>query len=160
MRRCARAATIINGMKPEKIGRAVGIGLRVAGRIAGERMAASAEAAGTAQNPVAEIARQTRLAQEDAKQAAGQMAGQAARGTARGLGGFLRPFGRVGGIVMLEVTGLFFLIFVPVFISRGLWPIRADWAHGPEHTKFLAYVGLTAVFLYLGISSFWRAHKK
>jgi hypothetical protein len=147
-------------MKPEKIGRAVGIGLRVAGRVAGERMAASAQAAGTSQNPVAEIARQTQLAREDAKHAAGQMAGQATRGVARGVGGFLRPFRRVGGIVLLEVTGLFFLIFVPVFISRGLWPIRADYAHGPQHMKFLAYVGLTLLFLYLGVSSFWRARKR
>lgn len=60
----------------------------------------------------------------------------------------------------LEVTGLFFLIFVPVFIWRGMWPIHAQYAHGPEHMKFLAYLGLTLVFLYLGVSSFWRAHKR
>lgn len=147
-------------MKPEKIGRTLGIGLRLAGRMAGERITASAQAAGNSTHPVAEIARQTQLAKEDAKHAAGEMAGQAARGAARGLGGFLRPFGRVGGIVWLEVTGLFFLIFVPVFIGRGMWPIRADYAHGPAHMRFLAYAGLTLVFLYLGVSSFWRARKR
>jgi hypothetical protein len=146
------AATIINGMKPETVGRTLGIGLRVAGRIAGQHMAARAQAAPAAPQPVVEAAVRNR--------AAGQAAGQASRGVARGVGGFLRPFRRVGGILWLEVSGVFFLIFVPVFISRGLWPMRASYLHGPDHWKFLAYVGLTLGFLYLGVSSFWRAHKR
>ncbi len=139
-------------MKPQTIGRTLGIGLRVAGRIAGQHMAAQAQAATSAPHPAAGAAVRNR--------AAGQAAGQASRGIARGLGGFLRPFRRVGGILWLEVSGVFFLIFVPVFVWRGLWPTRASYLHGPEHVKFLAYVGLTLVFLYLGVSSFWRAHKK
>jgi hypothetical protein len=79
---------------------------------------------------------------------------------ARGVGGFLRPFRRLGGILWLEVTGVFFLIFVPVFFWRGIWPTRANWAHGPDHWKFLVYAVLTLVFLYLGISSFWRARRR
>ena len=38
------ADTIIDEMKPYKIGRVVGMGLRVAGKIAGEQMAARANA--------------------------------------------------------------------------------------------------------------------
>ena len=76
------------------------------------------------------------------------------------MGGFLRPFGRIGGILWLEVTGVFFLIFVPVFAWRGMWPVRASYAHGPEHWKFLVFTGLTLVFLYLSVSSFWRARRK
>ena len=91
---------------------------------------------------------------------AGQTASRARGGILRGVGGFLRPFGRVGGILWLEVTGVFFLIFVPVFAWRGMWPARASYLHGPEHLKFLVYTGLALVFLYLGVSSFWRAAKK
>ena len=34
--------------------------------------------------------------------------------------------------------------------------MRANYAHGPDHWKFVAYVGLTLGFLYLGVSSFWQ----
>jgi hypothetical protein len=132
----------------------LGTGLRVAGRMAGERVAASANAAvnGTAsQQPSAEVAAQTR--------AAGQTAGQATRGIARGVGGFLRPFRRVGGIVWLEVTGVFFFLFVVVF-ARALWMYRASYAQGPDHQKFLVSAPLLLVFLYLSVSSFWRARHR
>ena len=80
-------------------------------------------------------------------------------GVARGVGGFLRPFRRVGGILWLEVTGAFFLLPVVVFAPK-LWSTRASWAHGPDHRTFLLTAGVMAVFLYLGVSSFWRARKR
>jgi len=141
-------------MKPQTIGRALGIGLRVGGQIIGQRIAGTGQPIPVSPAPqaVAGIGQDSR--------AAGRTAGQTSRGVARGVSGFLRPFRRVGGILWLEVSGVFFLIFVPVFISRGLWPMRANYAHGPDHWKFVAYVGLTLGFLYLGVSSFWRAHKR
>jgi hypothetical protein len=140
-------------MKPHSIGRTLGIGLRVAGRIASQSAAAHAQAAAnTPQFQPAAAAGQ--------RPAAGQATRKTARGVTRGLGGFLRPFGRIGGILWLEVTGVFFLIFVPVFAWRGMWPVRASYAHGPEHWKFLVFTGLTLVFLYLSVSSFWRARRK
>ena len=138
-------------MKPYVIGRVVGMGLRVAGRVAGQHMAASA--------PAPQSGVQGRSAGQAATQAT-RVAGQATKNVARGVGGFLRPFRRVGGIIWLEVTGVFFLIFVPVFIWRGLWPARASYLHGPDHWRFLVFAGLTLVFLYLGVSSFWRAGRK
>ena len=90
--------------------------------------------------------------------AAGQATGNVTKGLARGAGGFLRPFGRVGRTVLLEVTGVFFFLFVFVF-ARTLWTLRASAAHGPDHAKFLVAVCLMAVFLYLTISSFWRARR-
>jgi len=119
-------------MKPLKLGRILGTGLRVAGRIAGQRIAAGAQV---------------------------QAAGPAASNLARGVGCFLRPFRRVGGIVWLEVTGVFFLLFVPVF-AQALWSTRNSYAHGPGHQKFLVSAAMTAVFLYLGLSSFWRARRR
>jgi hypothetical protein len=100
----------------------------------------------------------------DQNRAAGQAAAratvQASRSVSRGVGGFLRPFRRVGGILWLEVTGVLFLIFVPVFVWRGVWPARASYLHGPDHWRFLAFTGLALVFLYLGVSSFWRASRR
>jgi hypothetical protein len=149
------AATIITKMRPENIGRALGIGLRVAGRIAGQRMAgdpqnAQARSAATA-HAVAGAGVRGR--------ADGHAAGRATAGLARGVGGFLRPFRRIGGILWLEVTGVFFLLPVVVFAPK-LWNTRASWAHGPDHRTFLLTAGVMAVFLYLGVSSFWRARKR
>jgi uncharacterized membrane protein YadS len=65
----------------------------------------------------------------------------------------------VGGILWLEVTGAFFFLFALVF-SQTLWRMRASFNHGPDHQRFLIAAAMTAVFLYLGISSFWRARKR
>jgi hypothetical protein len=140
-------------MKPQTIGRVLGTGLRVAGRMAGERVAASAKSAANApaSQPSAEAAAQSR--------AGGRAAGKATKNISRGIGGFLRPFSRVGGIVWLEVTGVFFFLFVIVF-TRALWMYRASVVQGPDHQKFLVSVPLLLVFLYLSVSSFWRARHK
>jgi hypothetical protein len=139
-------------MKPHSIGRVLGIGLRVAGRIAGQRVTAGAQAAANApvQTPV-DISAQSR--------SAGQVAGRATRGVAGGIGGFIRPFRRVGGILWLEVTGVFFLLPVIVF-APNLWRVRASWLHGPDHKTFLVTTLVMVVFFYLGVTSFWRAHRK
>jgi hypothetical protein len=132
------------GMKPMKIGRVLGVGVRVAGRIAGERMAAShppaTQATGTAQ-------------------ARARTAGRTAVGVARGAKGFLRPFRRVGGILWLEVTGSLFLLPVVAF-APALWRIRDGWAGGPNHRNFLVTATVMAIFLYLSVSSFWRARRR
>lgn len=135
-------------MNAQKIGRALGIGLRVAGRIAGQRLAASP-------NPTAGTA----VRSPQATRTSGVAAGRVAKGAARGAGGFFRSFRRAGGILWLEMTGAFFLIFVLVFM-RGMWRVRQSYARGPEHLHFLGYAALTALFLYLGASSFWRARKR
>ena len=140
-------------MKPHSIGRALGISLRVAGRIAGQRMAAGAQAAASA--PVRQSADDPAVK----SRAAGQAAGHVTRGVARGVGGFLRPFRRVGGILWLEVTGVFFFLFVLVF-GMALWRTRPSHLVGPYDKAFLASSALLLVFLYLGVSSFWRARRK
>ena len=136
-------------MKPQTIGRALGIGLRVAGRIASQRMTASAEA--TTAVPAVQTGGIAQMRRQTARVATG--------GVVRGVRGFLRPFLRVGGILWLEVTGVFFLLPVIVFAPK-LWSTRASWAHGPDHRMFLVTAGVIAVFLYLGVSSFWRARKR
>ncbi len=141
-------------MKPQTIGRALGIGLLVAGRIAGQRMAAGAQNAGA---PSATTGPSTPEAA--GAEVRGRAAGRTTKGVARGVGGFLRPFRRVGGILWLEVTGAFFFLFVVVSASF-LWKYRASYAHGSGHREFVASAAMMAVFLYLGVSSFWRARKR
>jgi len=132
------------GMKPQTIGRVLGIGLRVAGKIAGQSLAAAAH------KPAAN--------QADVR-AAGQTAGRATKGVSRGVGGFLRPFRRVGGIVWLEVTGSFFLLFVLV-AGLYMWNNRPIHLNGPYDKNFLAAAVIVVVFFYLGVSSFWRARRR
>jgi hypothetical protein len=86
-------------------------------------------------------------------------ASRTAGGVVRGVGGFLRPFQRIGGILWLEVTGVFFLLPVLVF-APTLWRARASWFHGTDHSLFLVTAGIMIVFLYLSLSSFWRARKR
>jgi hypothetical protein len=139
-------------MKPQTIGRTLGIGLRVAGRVVGQTVTAGAKAAASAPP-------QTQSLQGEVSHAAGRAAGQASRGIARGVGGFLRPFRRIGGILLLEVTGTFFLLFA-VVSATFLWKNRASYAEGPAHRQFVAGAAMLLVFLYLTVSSFWRARRK
>ncbi len=120
------------------------MGVRVAGRMASERMAGSTQAAPATSAPAGRAARQA--------------AGITTKGLARGAGGFLRPFGRVGRTVLLEVAGVFFFLFVFVF-ARTMWALRASATQGPDHVKFVVAACLLALFLYLTISSFWRARR-
>jgi hypothetical protein len=145
-------------MKPQNIGRVLGIGMRVAGRVAGQRLVASGQAsrAGAAAAPAVTAAG---VRGPVVPQAAGRKAVRAAGNLGRGLGGFVRPFHRVGGILFLEVVGVFFLLFVLVF-GQTVWRTRASYLHGPDHPKFLVAAALLLVFLYLSVSSFWRARRK
>ena len=124
--------------------------------MAGERLAASAQSAAAQQpQPQAQPLANAAVRVQAARQAKRQVGG----GVARGIGGFLRPFRRVGGIIWLEVTGVFFLLPVVVF-TPNLWRMRASWAHGPDHRMFLITTMVVAVFLYLGVTSFWRARRR
>jgi hypothetical protein len=130
-------------MRPETVGRVLGIGLRVAGRVAGQRISAAA-ASSSASSGVAPAS------SGNARNAANLKSG---------LEGLFRPFRRVGGILWLEVTGVFFLLPVVVF-TPTLWRTRQSFAHGPDHRNFVAAAVIVVVFLYLGVASFWRAHRR
>ena len=124
--------------------------------MAGQRLASSGTASPrSASHPVTVSGVGTPGTQRNAVRSAGRASGS----VARGVGAFLKPFGRVGGSVFLEVVGVFFLLFVLVF-GQMAWRARLSYAHGPDHSRFLAAAVITAVFLYLSVSSFWRARKR
>lgn len=134
------------GVKPESIGRVLGIGLRVAGRVAGQRIASQSGQPAPQQGQPDTAAR-------------ARAAGQTTRNVGRGVFGFLKPFRTVGGKIWLEVVGAFFFLPVLAF-APVLWRTRASWQQGPDHRAFLAASVITVIFLYLGVSSFWRAGRR
>jgi hypothetical protein len=154
-------------MRSRRIGRALGIGVRVAGRIAGRRLAAQAQSGATAVRAqmagvagavgrgVSGAVAKDRTAGSQAEQSTTQTG----RGLSQGLGGFFRPIRRVGGIVWLEVTGVFFLLPVIVF-APALWREGLAYSHTSDHKTFWITAVIVVVFLYLGISSFWRARRR
>src|SRR5208337_1572308 len=75
-------ATIIDGMRTESIGRTLGVGLRVAGRMASQRLARRAQTSGAAPATDAPAGQS-----EQARQAAVRATGKTAKGVARGVGG-------------------------------------------------------------------------
>jgi hypothetical protein len=141
------------GVRPESIGRVFGIGVRLAGRLAGQAIMGEGQ-----QKNATTQQTQTGNSQADAA-TRGRVAGQTARGVTRGLGGFFKPFRSVGGKIWLEVTGVFFLLPVLVF-SPVMWKTRASWQQGPDHRTFIAAAVIIVIFLYLGVSSFWRAARR
>lgn len=147
-------------MRPRTIGRALGIGVRVAGRIAGQCLAPSPPSA-SADSPARRPASATGFsgANRVSNPAPGRAANSPARSVRSGLGGFLRPFRRVGGILWLEVTGVFFLLPVVVF-APYLWRAVVDYPHSADHKALWVTAIVMAVFLYLGLSSFWRAGRR
>lgn len=149
-------------MRPQTIGRVLGIGVRVAGRAAAKSISSPASPGAVSSAPPARpvsVASSGGPSVADAGRQAVRTAARNSGSVARGLGAFLRPFGRVGGILWLEVTGVFFLLPVLVF-TPTVWRTRGSWAHGPDHRTFLVSAIVVVIFLYLGVSSFWRAQRK
>jgi hypothetical protein len=149
------------------IGRVLGVAVRVVGRMAGQLLEGPAQPAAAAPQ-AAHVAGSQVRSSNGQNRAAGRAAAhatvthstvQASRSVSRGVGGFLRPFRRVGGILWLEVTGVFFLLPVVVF-APSLGREIAAYRHSSDHRTLWVTAGVVAVFLYLGVSSFWRAHRR
>jgi hypothetical protein len=147
-------------MRPRIIGRALGAGVRIAGQMAGQFLEGRAQPAAAAPvgqtSPVASS--QVQISNGQNRTAAHAVA-HASQSVSRGIGGFLRPFRRVGGILWLEVTGVFFLLPVLVF-APSLWREIQAYPHTSDHRTLWVTAGVMALFLYLGVSSFWRAHRR
>ncbi len=138
-------------MEPKKVGRALGIGVRVASKMVRERVAEASAASpaiptrpkATAR-PVPPIIDRTAAAKRGAK-----AFGQA----------LLGPFTHAGGVLWLEITGLFFALFA-LFFVQSIYRIHTAWRQGPEHAHLLLYTLLAAGFGWFSFSSFARAYRK
>jgi len=160
-------------VNPNEFGKRLGIGVRVAGRIAQQRMnekaaqttisqaADPAASSGSRSVPINPLPSRDEVLNRSRDLAAKshKYTRAAGRGAGRGLVGFLRPFSRVGGILWLEVTGFFFGLF-GLYFAQDIWRTRLSYAAGPQHQRFLIAVAMTALFGYLSVSAFWRARRR
>ncbi len=152
-------------MGAETAGKKLGIGLRLAARAvqqrAAEATAASSVPPGDAgahpssRLPPAYTA--TSAAQAVAK--APQLAKGVVRGTRRFGEAILGPITHTGGVLWLEITGLFFGLFA-AFFAQNAYKFRHDYAGGPEHAHFLVYGALAIVFAWFTLFNFYKARQK
>jgi hypothetical protein len=151
-------------MEPNRFGRILGIGVRVASRMAKERAARPSVAsatqaptqaprtqATTTPRPVTPLPRPPKNLVEPAR--------RVGEGTRRFGKAFWGPFAHVSGTLWLEITGLFFALFA-LFFAQNAWNARASALHGPQHAYFLLYASVTLVFIYFCISSFLKARRR
>jgi len=139
-------------MGAESAGRKLGIGLRLAARLARDRASP-----GRAGLPIPTLA---------VGRSVPAIPGQAslkAKGIAQGAKRFGEavwgPMAHTGSVLWLEITGLFFALFA-AFFGQSVYKFRSDWKGGPDHTHFLIYTGLTALFSIFTVSQFYRARQK
>jgi len=154
-------------MEPNRLGRVLGVSARIAAKKIGERTAqagqsvpsaAAAQAAGRAAGRAA--AAQIGATRKEAEQAA-RGAADSGRRLARGAGRFssalVKPFAHAGGILALEVFGVFFAVFAFSFLAHAWQAAKVTGWH-ERHAE--AYLGVGLLFLWFAVSSFWRAKRK
>ena len=129
-------------MEPKKVGRTLGIGVRVASNMLRQRVEQA-----TASKPAPPMRK------------LGSRAATARRGARAFLQAFLGPFTHAGSVLWLEITGLFFALFALFFVQSG-YRVRSAWRQGPEHTHLLLYAAMAIAFAWFSVSSFTRAYRK
>jgi hypothetical protein len=132
-------------MEPDRVGRKLGVGVRVASGMLRDRATQTAQ---TVHQDVPAYAARSQSAIAGVK-----------KGTKRFGEAIWGPFVHAGSVLWLEITGLFFAIF-SLFFIQGAYRLRADWRTGPNHQRLLIYAAVALVFLYFAVSSFYRAHRK
>ena len=144
-------------MEPKKVGRTLGIGLRVASNMVRERVeraAAPVPAPPTARNSSAQPAATPSRSVPVSHRVATAKRGAKAFGQA-----ILGPFTHAGSVLWLEMTGLFFALFA-LFFVQSVYRVHTAWRTGPEHTHLLLYVAMALIFAWFSVSSFTRAYRK
>jgi len=86
-----------------------------------------------------------------------------AKGVARGAKRFGEavwgPMAHTGGVLWLEITGLFFVLFA-LFFGQNVYKFRHAYVSGPDHIHFLVYSVFTLLFAWFAFSSFYKARQK
>ncbi|HEY2000725.1 MAG TPA: hypothetical protein VGG80_00325 [Acidobacteriaceae bacterium] len=151
-------------MEPNRFGRKLGIGVRVASRMVKERAAQANNApASTPQPENRQPDKAPRPATPPPPSAPRKNLVEPARrvgeGTRRFGQAFLGPVKHVSATLWLEITGLFFALFA-LFFGQNAWNTRSSALHGPHHPQFLLYAVVTLIFLYFCVSSFVKAARR
>jgi hypothetical protein len=148
-------------MAAESIGRKLGIGLRLAAGAVQQRAAEAARSGSSSPSrPVPPASREVPSPRAvPAVSQAKSTARAAVRGAKRFGEAVWGPMVHTGGVLWLEITGLFFGLFA-LFFAQSVYRMRHDYAAGPDHVHFLVYAALTGIFTWFTISSFYRARQK
>jgi hypothetical protein len=151
-------------MEPNRFGRKLGIGVRVASRMVKERAAQAGSQPGSKSAPQTTPARppEPRPSAPPTRRTIKNYAEPARRvgvGTRRFGQAFFGPLKHVSATLWLEITGLFFALFA-VFFGQNAWRTRTSALHGPEHAHFLLYAVVTLIFVYFCVSSFVKASRR
>jgi hypothetical protein len=142
-------------MEPNRFGRKLGIGVRVASRMAKERVAQASAASPTqATAPPPRPSAAPRPLKNYAEPAR-----RIGEGTRRFGKAFIGPLAHVSGTLWLEITGTLFALFA-AFFGQYAWRARAGILHSPERAHFLVFALATLVFLYFALSSFIKASRR
>jgi hypothetical protein len=148
-------------MEPNRFGRKLGIGVRIASRMAKERAARAAasspQATATQAVPQSSTTPRPPIVQYAKNYA--EPARRVGEGTRRFGKAFIGPLAHVSGTLWLEITGLFFALFA-AFFGQNAWRIRASVLHGPDHAHFLVATLAALVFAYFSIGSFVKAEQR
>jgi hypothetical protein len=128
-------------MEPDRLGRKVGVGVRVAGGMLRDR---ATQTAHSMQQQAPVYAERARAVKREGKRFGESIWG---------------PFAHAGSVLWLEVTGLFFGLF-GFYFAQNAYKLRHAWRGGSEQARFLVYCAITAVFIYFAVSSFYRARRK
>lgn len=172
-------------MQPNRLGRILGIGTRVAaGKLRdGTVRAAAAMERASSTAPAAPVSA-TRPAASSGSVASGSVAAPSLRATqpplaaranvpsssalaegghrfARGAGRFSaamwKPFAHASGILWLQITGLFFAFFAVGFAAHS-WQLYKAAGWRDHHLPL--YLAFAVLFCWFAVSSFWRASRK
>jgi hypothetical protein len=81
-------------------------------------------------------------------------------GVRAGVSGFAKPLMSVLRVLFLEVSGVIFLFISLAVIGRSCGEYRKYTMHQVGWERVAVAGALGAMFLYFGVSSFWRARRK
>jgi hypothetical protein len=128
-------------MEPDRVGRKLGIGVRVASGMLRDR---ASQTAHSMQQQAPVYAERGRAVKRE-----GKKFGQSIWG----------PFAHASSVLWMEITGLFFGLF-GVYFAQNAYELRHAWRVGAQHERFYLYLVIAAVFIYFTFSSFYRARRK
>ena len=152
-------------MQPNRLGRILGVGARVAAeklRDGTARAAAAARKPGSlvaaAPRPVvASAASAPSLPKAPSSASMAEGGRRFARGAGRFSASLWKPFAHATGILWLQITGLFFAFFAVGFAAYS-WQL---WKSSGWHDRHLPlYAAFALLFAWFAVSSFWRANRR
>lgn len=144
-------------MQPNRFGRVVGVGARVAAEKLRQKAAEAAAApphttsAPRAASPAASAPPRPR---PDSYLPGPR---RLARGAGRFGASMWRPFAHATGVLWLQITGVFFALFTLFFVVHATQVYSIS---GWHDRHVIVYAALAVLFAWFAVTSFWRARSR